>query len=1030
MSDLAAQSSFNTGEWAPSLYARVDLAKYRSGAALLENFFVDYRGGASTRPGTKYILQCYKSSTAVRLISMQVTFTTGYVLEFGDRYIRFFIAGAPVLETAVAITGASKANPCILIIPGNTYNPGDWIFIAGVVGMTQLNGNYYSITAVSGSNITIADLNGVAINSTAYTTYVSGGTASRVYTITSPYAAADLALLKFAQNVTELVLCHPKYTPYVLSIITATNWTLLPIVFGSTATSPPGVTLSTTLSAGSVGYSYVVTSVDGSGQESTPSIPSSIINLQDMRSFPGSIEISWTASPGAVAYNVYKCNVSYFGAPTPGSTFGFIGTATGFTALIDTNIVPDFSQTPPVGKNPFTGQGVASVSMVSLGTYTSVPVVSFSGASTIPASAAAVLQASPFSITTPGHGYAIGDSVNLGNGVVLIVASIGGGGSINGVQNVLFPGSNPGAITSGNTPANPVAVVSTSGAGVGAAITLTWGVGLVNVLTTGAGYAAAPTVVFSSGAAVATANLAPSTSGYPSVPSFFQQRLVLAAPTGAPQTFFMSQPGEYFNFNITDPSQATDSITGTLVSGQLNTIKSMISQTTGLLMLTDKASWLITGGSNGSAVSPSALVANAQSFNGASDVPPIVSNFDVLYVQSKGSIVRDSAYNIYANVFTGTDISVISSHLFYGYTINEWAWAEEPFKVVWGVRSDGAMLTLTFLKEQEFTAWSHSITNNGAFKSVAVVTEATNSAGEVDAIYTVVQRFINGNLIQYIERIAERTFTHGVVDAWTVDCAIQSTPLFVGSVLNQLLSISQTTLGPGSTFTFPSTAGFTSGNIGDVIYIGDGIAVVTAVVSGFILTCTITRAVTTLEPNIPTLNWQLWVPKSTFTGATFLAGQTVTGLADGVIIPPFTMPANGTFTLAAPASQVIVGLAFTAKLKTLALELGEPTVQGKVKKINNVDIRVTDTLGLSIGSDFNHLVSMKDLVLGNVSSMLTGQASQIITDLTTGDARTILDPTYTVPGQYCIQQSLPYPATILGVFPSITQGDQGGRAGG
>jgi hypothetical protein len=100
-----------------------------------------------------------------------------------------------------------------------------------------------------------------------------------------------------------------------------------------------------------------------------------------------------------------------------------------------------------------------------------------------------------------------------------------------------------------------------------------------------------------------------------------------------------------------------------------------------------------------------------------------------------------------------------------------------------------------------------------------------------------------------------------------------------------------------------------------------------------------------------------------------------------------------------------------------------------VKKINNVDVRVTETLGLMIGSDFNHLTPMKDLIQGNVSSMLTGQANQIVTDLVTGDARTFLDPTYTVPGQYCIQQSLPYPATILGVFPSITQGDQGSRGG-
>src|SRR5207253_9920448 len=188
-------------------------------------------------------------------------------------------------------------------------------------------------------------------------------------------------------------------------------------------------------------------------------------------------------------------------------------------------------------------------------------------------------------------------------------------------------------------------------------------------------------------------------------------------------------------------------------------------------MFTDRTSWLINGGSPGSAISPVALVANPQSFNGISDIPPIVANFDVLYVQAKGSIVRDSAYNIYANVYTGTDITAIASHLFYGFTLTSWAWAEEPFKVVWAIRNDGQLLTLTFLKEQEFIGWSHSITN-GFFNSVATVIENTVTAGEVDAVYVVAQRIINAVNVQYIERIVERTFPTGVADAWCVDCGV------------------------------------------------------------------------------------------------------------------------------------------------------------------------------------------------------------------------------------------------------------------
>ena len=136
MSDLNIQASFNTGEWSPSLNARVDLAKYRSAAALLQNWTVDYRGGASTRPGTKYILQAYKSATAVRLIPFQASFAVSYVLEFGDFYIRFFNNGSPVLEAATSITVATAGPPEVFTDAAHGYLNGDWIFVGG---------NYYIV---------------------------------------------------------------------------------------------------------------------------------------------------------------------------------------------------------------------------------------------------------------------------------------------------------------------------------------------------------------------------------------------------------------------------------------------------------------------------------------------------------------------------------------------------------------------------------------------------------------------------------------------------------------------------------------------------------------------------------------------------------------------------------------------------------------------------------------------------------------------------------------------------------------------
>ena len=133
--------------------------------------------------------------------------------------------------------------------------------------MTQLNSRYLSVLAVVGNAVTIGDLTGANINSTAYGAYTSGGTAARIYTINSPYTSADdLRLIKYAQSVNQMVLCHPNHPAYILTIVTATNWTLNPISIGASISPPTGVTVTKAFGFASpfvpVEYGFVVTSID------------------------------------------------------------------------------------------------------------------------------------------------------------------------------------------------------------------------------------------------------------------------------------------------------------------------------------------------------------------------------------------------------------------------------------------------------------------------------------------------------------------------------------------------------------------------------------------------------------------------------------------------------------------------------------------------------------------------------------------------------------------------------------------------
>src|SRR6266403_2996730 len=658
------QFSFNSGEWAPALNARVDIAKYHSGAALLRNFFVDYRGGATARAGTKYILQT-RYATTVRLIPFQASLTVSYVLEFGDGYIRFYNNGAPVLEAGLAITNITNVGGQANIVVANTYAPGDWILISGVGGATQLNGNYYIISAADPANIRLTDLVGNVITFASLSPYTAGGTTARVYTIASPYAAGELSLIKYVQNVDTMILCHPNHAPQQLILITATNWTLTPITFGTTIAPPTTLLVQSTLVADVVFYAYIITSVDINGQESAPSAYATIGPIKDIRVTAGTNYVRWIQVAGAVSYNVYRANPSY-NAPVPaGSTFGFVGNVIGDT-LIDSNIGPDFSSGPPVVQSPFSGGGtISSIILSAPGVYTAVPIITLSASPGVTATAVALLQVYTAAINAAGINYVAGDTITLSNGVVLQVTTIGGGGTITGIVII-----NPGSISAGATPANPVAQVSTSGIGTGANFNLTWGISRIDTVNPGSGYTFIPTVTISGGGGgAAYAGVNAGASGNPTVPGIFQQRLVLAGPVGSPQQFNFSQPGAYYNFNTSTPVEPDNAISGTLTSGQLNTIQSMITQPQGLIVFSDKQAWLINGGSPGAPISATQIVANSQAYNGASFPPPIVANDNVLYVQSKGSIVRDLVFNFYTQVYTGTDISVLSSHLFYGFSI-------------------------------------------------------------------------------------------------------------------------------------------------------------------------------------------------------------------------------------------------------------------------------------------------------------------------------------------------------------------------
>lgn len=201
------QSSFNAGELSPILEGRVDLQKYSSGCKKLQNFIPLVQGPARRRSGTYFVEEVKDSADRTWLIPFEFSETQAYVLEFGDRYIRFYTNYGQVLAGTVSAWVTSTA-----------YAVGD---------LASNSGTKYYCTEAHTSGTFATDL-------AAGKWYALTGD---VYEIPTPYTLSDLTAsngtirLRWVQSADVVYIVHPNHPPKKLSRFGATRWTLTNIDF-------------------------------------------------------------------------------------------------------------------------------------------------------------------------------------------------------------------------------------------------------------------------------------------------------------------------------------------------------------------------------------------------------------------------------------------------------------------------------------------------------------------------------------------------------------------------------------------------------------------------------------------------------------------------------------------------------------------------------------------------------------------------------------------------------------------------------
>ena len=230
--------------------------------------------------------------------------------------------------------------------------------------------------------------------------------------------------------------------------------------------------------------------------------------------------------------------------------------------------------------------------------------------------------------------------------------------------------------------------------------------------------------------------------GYPGAGTLYEQRLALGGSPNFPQTIWESRTGEYLNFEL--GTKDDDAISYNLSSDQINPILH-IGQINALIPLTYGGEFTVSGGVE-KAITPTNIRAKNPSVYGCNRVRPVRIGNELYFIQRAGRKLRAMAYKYDSDTFGSPDMSVLSEHATKSGII-DMAYQQEPESILFMVRADGVLATMTVDRDQDVIGWARQITD-GAFESAASI--PTDSG---DQVWVVVRRNIGGANVRYIERV-------------------------------------------------------------------------------------------------------------------------------------------------------------------------------------------------------------------------------------------------------------------------------------
>lgn len=856
------------------------------------------------------------------------------------------------------------------------------------------------------------------------------------YELAHTYTENEIFDIHYVQSYDVITLVHPNHPPRLLSRISASppSWTLTQVSFVSTISPPVITSLPTGNTDPKYNYSYVVTAVaaDGVTQSIASNVSTQYANLNTSGCV---ITISWTGVQGASRYYVYKLQ---------GGIYGYIGetihiSSSATHSVVDNNIAPDMSVTPPRYESPFASvsNAIESVSVSGGGQsqYGTLrgAISTTTKIATIGYGSAAVPSEYSFSIidwdgsgsgATATYGvYSVDDGTgHYWNYVQVNIVNRGNNyktPAIRGVQTKPNGYVNTWYLQNGNLSAYPFDVAlrvidnptptgtgSIPGTGSGAVVTPVLSNGTygsiigVTVVSPGSNYSNPAIVIDESLSPIPgshpTFTVTRSTgTDYPGAVSYFEQRKCFAGTSLSPAKVWMTRSGTEANMSYSVPSVDDDRIAFQVAAREANTIRHIVPLNQ-LILLTGSAEWRVSS-VNSDALTPSSISVRPQSYVGANNVQPSVINNSLVYCAARGGHVRECGYNWQSSGFITADLSLRAAHLFDDFNIVDMCHSKAPQPIIWFVSTSGKLLGLTYIPEQSVGAW-HQHDTSGEFESCATVAE-----GDDDVLYVVVKRKTQNLLVgnetfeekgAYVQPgtyvlefsgagsiavsgVASGTFTAGV-NEFTVTTA--GNLLFVATG-----EISEATCFRYVRFVERMQSRYFE-NLADAYFVDCG-KIIDTVTS----------------------------PEYYDVDMSHLRGSTVSILADGSVLSQVVVPENGIVRVTGGFKKIIIGLPYQSDLKTLPLALQSDSgyAQGRMKNVNKVWLRVYRSSGIFIGPSAELLTEAKQRTTENYGSPPALKSEEVLVNIT---------PTWSDGGSVYVRQLDPLPLTILNMTMEVAMG--------